>query len=126
MSDELTKGTPTRHAHYAYGKRIHPASPEEHERAKAAEKERQKWDPSYITAEQASRITPEVAATNPELAARVQYSAPSWPENSLAMSQSLGAAGTLPGGEGETVSEGRSIDPADIFTGRRVGEEPTG
>jgi len=120
----LPKGVPTGIARYAGGKRLHPASPAELDRLREAEKSRQKWDPSYISAERAATITPEVAAGDPGLAARVRASAEDWPENYQAASVALGIHG-LPGSAGE-VTERRQLALEELFTGGPVGgrEEP--
>lgn len=105
--------TPMQRTH----KRIAPLTPAELEQERAREKERQKWDKSYITAAQAEKIPQEALDAQPGLKERIQYSQPDWPENRMAASTALKDA---PAGAGETV-EKRDVLTKDLFTGQKMG-----
>lgn len=103
---------------YQLGKNLTPASPAEMDRLRSVEKARKKWDKFYISADQAKGIPQELADKDPSLQARIQASAPDWPERKLAASEALG---DLAGGQGERI-EKRGIPSEELFTGRPVGE----
>lgn len=90
-----------------------PLTPGELAQAREAEKARQKWDPDYITAEEARSIPPEALESQPDLRGRIERSQPDWPEHRMAASQALG---DLPAGNGEQV-ERRDIPALDVFKG---------
>lgn len=103
------------------GRNLTPATPEQMERLRVIERERQKWDPSYITAEQARAIPAEVADKDPVLQGRIAASAPDWPERQ----QSAGEVfKDVPGGQGE-VTERRTMDVNELFTGGPMASKPT-
>jgi len=95
----LPKGTPTQAARYLHGQRLDPLMPQEIEAARASERARQAWDPSYISADEAATIPQEVLDSNPMLRADVERSMQTWPERRMAASTLIGE--NLPGGEGE-------------------------
>ena len=95
------------------GRDLTPASLEQIEALRVIERARMKWDPSYITAEQAKAIPQEVADANPVLKARISASAPDWPERRMAAGQVFA---DVPGGEGEGVDR-RVMDAEEAFTG---------
>jgi len=92
-----------------------PLRGEQLARAKAEEAARKKWDPSYLTADEA-RSMPQDVAERPENAARIQYSRSQWPENRAAARVALGP---LPTGEGQVVQE-RTVDAGSVFGGSKV------
>ncbi len=96
------------------GRNLTPATPEQMERLRLVEKERQKWDRSYITAETARSIPQEVVDKDPTLQERIRMSAPDWPERHQSATQALGE--DLPGGCGESI-ERRQVDSESLFTG---------
>lgn len=81
--------------------------------AKAREAERQKWDPSYLTRDQAAAIPQQVVDSTPGLRARIDYSRQEWPEHRAVATVALG---DLPQGTGETV-EDRSFPAEKLFSG---------
>ena len=98
------------------GRNLTPASPEQMERLRAIERERRKWDKSYITAEEARSIPSEVADKDPVLQSRIAASAPDWPERQ----QSAGHVfRDVEGGCGESI-ERRNVDSESLFTGGPV------
>jgi hypothetical protein len=103
---------------YGNGTNLTPASQKQQETLREQEKARQKWDKSYVTAEQARSIPKDLLATDPMLRARVEHSQPDWPEHRANATQALGP---LEGGQGETV-ESRPTAAEDLFTGGRVEE----
>lgn len=101
-------------------------TPEQYEREKATEAERRRFDPGYVTAEEAAAI-PEHLRNDPAVKARVQHSREHWPEERASMAQALPPA-SLPGGQGET-TEGRAIDAeaGGFFSeGKAQGADPDG
>jgi len=83
--------------------------------AKVEEQVRKKWDPSYLTADEA-RSMPQDVAMRPENASRIQYSRNFWPENQAVASIALGP---LPTGEGQVVQD-RTVDSGNVFSGGKV------
>lgn len=113
MSDYLPKGTPAQAGRYdSAGRRLDPLTPGELERAREAEQLRKRWDPGYVTAEQAATIPQEVMDQDPMLRDRVARSMEDWPERRMAASQLVGD--DLPGGCGET-SKRIHLDAASLF-----------
>lgn len=99
-SVRANKPAPTRNIHNTaeMGKNFAPATSKEMARLKEIEQQRMKYDKHYITAEEARGIDPAVVDANPDLAFRIQCSAPEWPENRASATQALGP---LEGGTGE-------------------------
>ncbi len=95
------------------GRNLTPASEQQMERLRAIERERKKWDKSYITAEEARKIPAEVADKDPVLQAHIAASAPDWPERQQAAGEVFR---DLEGGCGETI-ERRTVDAESLFTG---------
>lgn len=93
-------------------KRETPLTQEELAQAREAEKARKKWDPSYITAAEAREMPAEVAA-RPDVAARVQYSQPDWPENRMSATEALGP---LPTGAGESYIQKEQRPAEELFS----------
>lgn len=85
--------------------------------AKAAESARKKYDPSYITADDA-RALPSDIAQRPDMQERIRYSQPDWPESRSTATRALGP---LPTGEGQEVDE-RVVESADLFQGGSMKE----
>lgn len=102
------------------GRNLTPASPKQMERLRAVERERQKWDPSYITAEQAKAIPREVADADPTLQSRIAASAPDWPERHMSAGEVFR---DVEGGAGE-VTERRSVEAESLFTGGPMAPKP--
>lgn len=94
-----------------------PLTPQELAQAREAEDRRKGFDPHYITADEARRLTPDEKARR-DVQERVAYSQPDWPENRMSATVALGE---LKGGGGESV-ELRPTEAASLFDGRKVGE----
>ena len=101
------------------GNRLTAATPEEMERLRAVEEARKKYDPSYISHDDAVKIPEQLLTENPGLAARVRESSTHWPEGMAPVSEIFQ---DLPGGAGE-VTKTQAVDSASLFTGRQVGDE---
>lgn len=82
---------------------VTPLTPAQLEREKVREAERKKFDPGYVTAEEAAAL-PDAAREDPAVVARVSASARDWPENraSLAMAFPRDRMPTGDGGETRT------------------------
>jgi len=96
-----------------------PLTPSEVEAARADEANRKKWDPTYITAEEARSIPKEVLERDATLRGRIEYSQPDWPENRMSATEALGE---LPPGCGEDI-EVRNVDAESLFTGKAVKDQ---
>lgn len=100
-----------------YGRRLTPATDSEMERLRKIEQARKKYDPGYISAEEAKTIPQELLDEDPLLASRLRSSADAWPENHLSASQVFR---DVPGGSGESI-ETRVVEAASLFDGKAVG-----
>lgn len=98
-------------------KRETPLTPTEVDQAREVERQRQKWDPTYITAEQAKAMPPEVAS-RPDVSERIRYSQEDWPENRMAASVALDP---LQPGAGEEYLRKDQVEASDLFTGEVSG-----
>ena len=101
------------------GNRLTAATPEEMERLRAVEEARKKYDPSYISHDEAMKIPEQLLSEDLMLAARVRESSTHWPEGMAPVSEIFQ---DLPGGAGER-TETQAVDSASLFTGRQVGDE---
>lgn len=95
-----------------------PLTAEEVEDARRVEADRKKWDPEYITYEEAHAIAPEVLRGDIGLQRRIRYSQPDWPENRMSASV---AFGPLQGGEGQ-VDISRGAPASEYFYSEGGGE----
>ena len=100
------------------GNRLTAATPEEMTQLKATEEARKRYDPSYISHDEAMSIPDQLLSEDPSLAFRVRESAKHWPEGMAPVSEIFT---NLPGGSGETVTT-EAVDSATLFTGRQVGD----
>lgn len=96
----------------------HPLKGERFAEAKAAESERKKYDPGYVTAEDVQAMPREVQ-TRPDVAERINRSRHDWPENRSTATRALGP---LPTGDGSTV-EDRPVDAQALFSGQATKED---
>jgi len=123
MSDRLGVRTGDTGQYRRTHRRRTPLTPDEVTRAREAEQARKRFDPHYMTADEARQIPSGMIASRPDLQDRIRYSQPDWPENRMSATQALGP---LPGGSGETV-ERRAVGVEEIFRGRPVkGEQHHG
>ena len=63
------------------------------EQAKAQEAERKRWDPGYLTRDEATSIPQHVIEARPDLRARVELSRQNWPEHRAVATIALGDLG---------------------------------
>jgi hypothetical protein len=96
-----------------------PLDADEVEAAREEERGRKKWDPTYVTAEEARSVPKDVLVRDATLRGRIEYSQPDWPENRMSATEALG---DLPAGAGEDV-EKRPMDAEDLFAGKPVKDE---
>lgn len=87
-------------------------SPEHVARLKERETARKKFDPGYVTADEAAQIPPEMRH-DPLVVSRVRASEPYWPERVAAASQVFNPD-NLPGGAGEVITD-RSVPAESLF-----------
>lgn len=94
-----------------------PLSPEELAQAREDERQRQKWDRDYVTAEQA-RSMPADVSSKPDMAARIARSQVDWPENRMSATEALGP---LEPGAGEVYERQDQVEADSLFTGEVSG-----
>ena len=91
---------------------VTPLTPEQMAKAKEGEKERQKWDRGYVTAEQVDAMSP-AQLEDPTTQQRISSSIHDWPERHMAMSEAAPPS-ALKGGAGEIVTD-RSVTGEALF-----------
>lgn len=101
------------------GDHFTPATEERMAELREQERQRKRFDPGYLSAEDAAKLS-DVAKQDPTVRARVESSMPHWPENEAAMSATLRGVQDSDNG---VPTDRRDVNAADVFAGRKVGEE---